>query len=259
MKKANLIVMLGAVLAFAGIVQTAPAVAQIKTQTLDYKQGDTALEGYLAYDEKLTGKRPGVLIVHHREGLDDFTRAQAQRIATLGYVAFAADIFGKGTRPKNAEEAQQQSRIYNQDRPLMRARAQAALDAMRQLAMIDASRIATLGYCFGGTVTTELGHTGAPVVGMVAVHGSFRNFTPGAAKNMKGRVLILHGAEDTSAPLTEVDLVLKELRAAKIDFEYQLFSGATHGFSRSNSPANERANVRSIAAMDQFFGEVLKN
>ena len=85
------------------------------------------------------------------------------------------------------------------------------------------------------------------------------NFTPGAAKNMKGRVLILHGAEDMSAPLTEVDLVLKELRAAKIDFEFQLFSGANHGFSRPNSPANVRANVRSVAAMNQFFGEVLKN
>ncbi|MEA2904645.1 MAG: hypothetical protein QOI12_2032 [Alphaproteobacteria bacterium] len=251
------LVAFGAAVAGVGMLAATPAAAQIKTQAVDYKQGETALQGYLAYDEKGSGKRPGILVVHHRDGLDEFTKEQARRLAGLGYVVFAADIFGKGVLPKNTEESQQQSGKYNKDRPLMRARAQAGFEALRQNAMVDTAHIATLGYCFGGTVVMELGHTGASTVGMVSVHGSFRDFTPGAAKNINGRVLILHGAEDTTAPLSEVDLVIKEMRAAKVNWEYQLYSGADHGFSRPKGPMNERANTRSLEEMNKFFGEVL--
>ena len=125
--------------------------------------------------------------------------------------------------------------------------------------MIDTSRIATVGYCFGGTVVIELAHTGAPVVGTVSIHGSFRDFTPGAAKNINGRVLILHGAEDPVAPLSEVDLVVKELRQTKVDWQLELYSGTHHGFTRPTDAANERANVRAWTATQKFFAEVFKN
>jgi dienelactone hydrolase len=185
MKKSTFMIALGSVFACA-VLQTRPATAQLKTQSVDYKQADTALEGYLAYDGNVTGKRPGVLLVHRRDGMTDFTRKHADMIAKLGYVVFAADIFGKGVLPKDIPEMQVETAKYNKDRLLMRARAQAGLDVLRQNSMVDSSRIAVIGYCFGGTVAQELSHTGAPVVGTVVVHGSFRDFTPGGCEEHQG-------------------------------------------------------------------------
>jgi dienelactone hydrolase len=258
MKKSTFMIALGTAFACA-VLQTRPATAQLKTQTVDYKQADTALERYLAYDGNVTGKRPGVLLVHRRDGMTDFTRKHAEMIAKLGYVVFAADIFGKGVLPKDIPEMQVETAKYNKDRLLMRARAQAGLDTLRQNSMVDPSRIAVIGYCFGGVVAQELSHTGAPVVGTVVVHGSFRGFTPGAAKNIKGRVLILHGAEDPIAPLSELDLAIKELRQTQVDWQLELYSGADHGFTTPDTPANDRANVRAWAATQKFFAEVFKN
>ena len=243
----------------AGVLQIGPAAAQLKTQTVDYKHGDTPLEGYLAFDGNVTGKRPGVLLIHRRDGMTDFTRKHADMIAKLGYIVFAADIFGKNVLPKDIPEMQAETAKYNNDRVFMRARAQAGLDTLRQNSMVDPSRIAVIGYCFGGTVAQELSHTGAPVVGTVVVHGSFRGFTQGAAKNIKGRVLILHGAEDPTAPLSELDLAIKELRQTQVDWQLELYSGADHGFTTPETPANERANVRAWAATQKFFAEVFKN
>jgi dienelactone hydrolase len=248
-----------AVLVCAGILQIGPAEAQLKTQTLDYKQADTALQGYLAYNGNVTGKRPGVLLLHRRDGMTDFTREHADMIAKLGYVVFAADIFGKGVLPRDIPEMQVETAKYNKDRLLMRARAQAGLDTLRQNSMVDPSKIAVIGYCFGGVVAMELIHTDAPVVGTVVAHGSFRGFTPGAAKNIKGRVLILHGAEDPTAPLAELDLAIKELRQTQVDWQLELYSGAHHTFTTPESPAEERANARAWAATQKFFAEVFKN
>jgi dienelactone hydrolase len=257
MKNSSLVFAVSA-LACASVIQVTPAAAEFKTQMVDYKQGDTALQGYLAYESAGPAKRGGILVVHHRDGLDEFTKEQTRDLAKMGFVVFAADIFGKGVLPKNVEEAQAQSGKYNKDRPTMRARAQAGLDVLRKNSMVDTSRVATLGYCFGGTVVMELAETGAPLVGTVSVHGSFRDFTPGAAKNINGRVLILHGAEDPVAPLSEVDLVVSELRKAKVDWQLELYGGAHHGFSRPANEIEARANVRSLAARERFFGETLK-
>ena len=258
MKKSHQMLFI-AVLVCAGTLPIGPAKAQLKTQTVEYKHGDTTLEGYVAYDSNTTGKRPGVLLVHRRDGMTDFTREHADMIAKLGYVVFAADIFGKGMLPKDIPAMQMETAKYNKDRSLMRARAQAGLDTLRQNSMVDSSRIAVIGYCFGGVVAMELSHTGAPVVGTIIAHGSFRGFTPGAAKNIKGRVLILHGAEDPTAPLSELDLAIQELRQTQVDWQLELYSGAHHGFTTPDNPANERANVRAWAAAHKFFAEVFKN
>ena len=243
----------------AGALQTTPAAAELKTQTVDYKQGDTALEGYLAYDDASRGRRPGVLLLHRRDGMTELTRKNTEMVAKLGYVAFAPDIFGKNIRPKEVKEMQEQSAIYNKDRPLMRARAQAGLDVLRQNPMVDPARIGMVGYCFGGTVAVELAETGAPVLGTVTIHGSFRNFTPEGAKNIKGRFLILHGAEDPIAPLEEVNSLIRDFRAAKIGWQMELYSGTEHGFSTPKNAAEERANLLSQAAMVRFFSEIFGN
>jgi dienelactone hydrolase len=235
----------------------APAQAEIKTRWIDYSQGGTSLQGYLAYDDAVAGKRPGVLLLHRRDGMSDLTLQNAKMYAQLGYVVFAADIFGKDVRPKSVPEQQAQSARYSKDRPLMRARALAGLDVLRANPMVEPEKIAIVGYCFGGEVAIELAETGAPILGTVTIHGSFRGFPPDAANNIKGRVLILHGSEDPVAPMSEVVALLDQLRAAHVRWELDLYSGTQHGFSTPKGPAEERANAESKFATARFFKDVL--
>ena len=176
------------------------------------------------------------MLLHRRDGMTDLTRKNTEMVAKLGYVVFAPDIFGKTIRPKDVKEMTEQTTIYNKDRALMRARAQAGFDVLRQNPMVDTARIAMVGYCFGGTVAVEFAEAGAPVVGTVTIHGTFRDFAPGGARNIKGRFLILHGAEDLIAPLDEVNTLIKDFRAAKIDWRMELYGGAEHGFSTPKIP-----------------------
>jgi len=245
-------VIAGVALALA--LGTATARAELRTQWVDYKQGDTQLRGYLAYDDAVKDKRPGVLLVHRRDGMTPLTLQNAEMVARLGYVVFAPDIFG--VLPKTEEESKAQSARFNKDRPLMRARAQAGFDILRNNPMVDPARIAVLGYCFGGTTAVELAETGAPIVGTVTIHGSFRDFQHDAAKNIHGRMLILHGAEDPVAPLAEVNILIEDLRAAKIGWQLELYSGTKHGFSTPKNADEERANTQSKASMGRFFKEV---
>lgn len=241
---------------FALVIQSGFAQAAVKTQYIDYMDGNVPLSGYLAYDDSFTGKRPGVLLVHYRGGLQGETLADARMIASMGYVVFAEDVFGKGVVPKTVPEMTALTDIYNKDRPLMRKRARAGFDVLAKHAMVDPAKIAVIGYCFGGTVGVELAETGIPALGTVAVHGSFRNFTPEAAKNIKGRVLILHGAEDPVAPLEEVNKLVADLRGAKVNWELRLFSGAEHGFTDPSNPSEERADREYKLAIRNFFKEI---
>jgi dienelactone hydrolase len=239
----------------------APAQAQVKSEWVEYTHGSAKLKGYLAYDDKVTGKRPAVLIIHARDGMTERTRRFAEMWAKLGYVTFAADIFGygEGILPKDIPEMQAQTAIYTNDRALMRARTQAGFDALVRNPMVDPSRVALIGYCFGGAVGVEFGSTGAPLVANVAIHGSFRDHAPGWARNAKGMFLILHGAEDEGYPLSTVDKVVQELRAAKLPFQLEVYSGTGHGFSTPKNKAEERANEQSIAstarALRELFGK----
>ncbi len=239
----------------AGLFASA-AQAEIKTQWVDYKDGDTALQGYLAYDDSIAGKRPGVLLLHRRDGMSDLTLQNARMYAAQGYVVFAPDIFGKDIRPKTVPEMQAQTAIYTANRPLMRSRTQAGFDVLRSNPMVDPARIATVGYCFGGEVGIEFAETGAPIVGSVTIHGSFRGYPAEAAKNIHGPVLILHGAEDPVAPLAEVITLIGQLRGAKVAFELNLYSGTEHGFSTPKDADEERADSESKIATARFFKQV---
>jgi dienelactone hydrolase len=243
--------------AFACFLQAGVAQAAVKTQWIDYKQGNTVLSGYLVYDDAITAKRPGVLMAHDRSGFSENTLKDAEMIASLGYVVFAEDIFGKGVVPKTVPEMTETITIYNNDRPLMRARAVAGFEVLKASALVDATRLAVVGYCFGGTVGVELAETGVPIRGLISVHGSFRGFPAEAAKNIKGRVLILHGAEDPVAPLSEVNAVIEQLRAAKVNWQLDLYSGAQHAFTKPQNPSEERADREYKVAMTRFLKEVL--
>jgi len=146
--------------------------------------------------------------------------------------------------------------VLRKDRGLMKARAQAGFDTLVKNPMVDASRIALIGYCFGGTVGIEFGSTGAPLAANVSIHGSFGGHQQGWAKNAKGMYLILHGAEDQGFPLPVVDKVVQELRGAKVPFQLEVYSGTGHGFSTPKNKDEERANAQSIASTGRTLKEL---
>ena len=251
---------LSAAVATAAVLAAVPAMAEMKTEWVEYSQGGMKLKAYMAYDDKITGKRPAVLVAHAREGMTKKTQELTELWAKLGYVSLAADIFGygQGILPKDVPEMTAQTQIYSKDRPLMRARTQAGYDALIKNPMVDASKVALVGYCFGGAVGVEFGSTGAPLALNVSIHGSFRDHAAGWAKSAKGMYLILHGAEDEGYPLPVVDKVIQELRGAKVPFQYEVYSGTGHGFSSPKGKDEERANAQSIATtsrtMKELFG-----
>ena len=250
---------LPAILAAVFVLVAGFAQAEIKKGWIDYTHGTKKLKGYVVYDDAKNGKRPAILMIHAREGMTPKTLALTEMWAKLGYVAFAADIFGygEGLLPKDVPEMSAQTTIFRKDRALTRARTQAGYDALVKHPLVDAGRVAAIGYCFGGDVGLEFGSTGAPLLLNVAIHGSFeKQYPQGWAKNVKGRFLILHGAEDKGFPLTTVAGVIDELRTAKVPFQYEVYSGASHGFSTPKGPDNERANLQSIASTTRNLREV---
>jgi dienelactone hydrolase len=234
------------------------AKAEMKRDWVEYSHDGAKLKAYMVYDDKVTGKRPAVFMVHARDGMTESTLKHAEIWAGLGYVTFATDIFGygQGVLPKDEREQQAQTDIYTKNLPLMRTRTQAGFDTMLKNPMIDAARVALIGYCFGGAVGLEFGATGAPLKANVAIHGSFRQHDPDWAKNVKGMYLILHGAEDMGYPLTTVTGVVSELRGAKVPFELEVYSGTGHGFSNPKNKAEERANAESIATTARTLKEL---
>lgn len=236
----------------------------VHTEWVQYRHGETLLEGYLAYDDAVKGPRPGVLVVHEWMGLGDYAMKRAEQLAGMGYVAFALDMYGKGVRAKTPEEAAKLSGIYKGDRPLMRARAQAGLDALRKQSLVDPARIAAIGYCFGGTTVLELARSGADVAGVVSFHGGLGTPQPADAKNIKGKVLVLHGADDPHVPPAEVAAFQDEMRKAAVDWQMIYYGGAVHSFTNPGSGTdastgvayNEKADKRSWEAMKVFFKEL---
>ncbi|MGD0745585.1 MAG: dienelactone hydrolase family protein [Verrucomicrobiota bacterium] len=240
--------------------------AAIHTETVEYKQGDTTLEGFVAYDDAIQGKRPGVLVVHQWLGLTDYEKHRAEMLAQLGYVAFCADIYGKGVRPRNTAEAGAQAGKYKSDRRLLRARVNAGLDALRQQPLADPKRIAAIGYCFGGTTVLELARSGADVAGVVSFHGGLDAPDPADGKNIKCKVLVCHGADDPSSSPQDIAALENEMRNGSVDWQLIKYGGAVHSFTQPNAgndnskgaAYNEKADQRSWEAMKQFFAEIFK-
>ena len=240
--------------------------AAIHTETVDYQQGDTTLEGYLAYDDALTGKRPGVLVVHQWKGLGDYEKKRAEMLAQLGYVAFCADIYGKGIRPATVAEAGAQAGKYKSDRALLRLRVNAGLDTLKTNDLVDIHRVAAIGYCFGGTTVIELARSGAELSGIVSFHGGLDSPTPADGKNNKCPVLVCHGADDPLTKPADLAAFESEMRNANVDWRLIKYGGAVHAFTQpmagnDNSKGfayNERADRRSWQDMKLFFGEIFK-
>lgn len=249
-----------------GMAWTAHAEGSIRTETVDYAHGGTQLQGILAYDDQLTGPRPGVLVVHDWTGVGPYVKSRAEMLASQGYVAFALDMYGKDVRPKTPDECAKQAGIYRADRALMRARAAAGLEQLAKLSTVDSKRLAVIGYCFGGGVALELARSGADVGGVVVFHGNLDTPNPDDAKQIKGKVLVCQGADDPYVPPAQVAAFEDEMRKAGVDWSLISYGGAVHSFTRPDAGSdnskgaayNEAADRRSWGAMTQLFNEIFK-
>lgn len=241
------------------------AQAALRTEVVEYKHGDIVLEGYLAYDDGVKGKRPGVIVVHEWWGLNPYAKRRTEQLAKLGYITFAIDMYGKGVRAKDTKEAGSLSGIYRGDRPLMRARANAGLEVLRNHPLVDMNRIAAIGYCFGGTTVLEMARSGVELAGVVSFHGGLSTPHPGDAKNIKCKVLVLHGADDPAVPPDQVIAFQEEMRKANVDWQMVSYGNAVHSFTNpeANDPSrgsayNEKADRHSWEVMKFFFEEIFK-
>jgi dienelactone hydrolase len=249
----------------AGLISFSPAFAKVKTEVVEYKDGGTTLEGYLAYDDSVQDKRPGILVVHEWNGLGKYVQGRVEQLAQMGYVAFGADIYGKGVRPDTMQACQVESGKYKNDRGLMRQRAQLALELLKKNPMVDPAKLAAIGYCFGGTTVLELARSGADVKGVVSFHGALDTPNLADAKNIKGKVLVCQGGAD-SFTLSAVPGFEKEMKDAKVDYKLIKYKGAKHGFT---NPAyadpnqgmvyNMKADKASWQAMKEFFKSLFKS
>jgi len=253
----------------AAALGVASARASLITKPVDYEQDGVKLQGYLAYDDAQTGKRPGVLVVHEWWGLNDYVRGRARQLAQLGYVAFALDMYGTGVLAQDPKEAGKLSGQFKGNK-LMAARAQAGLDQLLATGLVDPAKVAAIGYCFGGTTVQALAYSGAPLAGIVSFHGRLVPITDKALAANKAKILICHGALDPSMKRSEIDEYLKSLDDGKVDYRFVQYAGAYHAFTNPESDANvERfpdmkgfigyspsADRRSWSDMKDFFAEI---
>jgi dienelactone hydrolase len=237
----------------------------IRTSELTYDADGARMIGFLARDEARSGPHPAVLIAPEAPGLDDYNRERCRRLAALGYVALALDFHGEGAVLSDRVEMMKRMQAFMAEPLRIRARAEAALAALRTEADVDAARIAAIGYCFGGTVALELARGGASVKSVVAFHAGLSTARPQDASNITARILVCNGADDPIVPAEQRLAFEKEMTAGKVDWRLYLHGGVGHAFTRRGSEAmgmpgfafNKLADERSWNAMMELFGETI--
>ncbi len=242
------------------------AAHEVKADFVTYQDGDLTLKGFLAAPAALAGTAPGVLVVHDWFGCGPYAQQRARELAERGYVAFALDMYGEGRVVTKREDAADLAGGFYKDLPLMVRRAKAGLTVLTTQGTVDKTRLAAIGFCFGGTISLNLARSGEPLAGVVSFHGGLKSATavPVAEGGLKARVLVLHGGADPFVPPADVAAFMDEMTKAKASWRMETYGGAVHSFSNptagdnvaSGSAYNVEAEKLSIAAMERFFGEI---
>ncbi len=244
------------------------AQAAVKAETVEYKSGTTVLKGYLAHDDAIKGKRPGVLVVHEWWGHNDYTRMRARMLAELGYTALAVDMYGDGKQAAHPQDAGKFSGEVRKNLPEATARFQAARQLLAAHPTVDSTKIAAIGYCFGGSIVLEMARLGQDLKGVVSFHGNLTTQQPAGPGKVRARVLVLTGADDAFIPADQIEAFRQEMDAARANYRIVSYPGARHAFTspeadnlgkQFNLPAlayHAESDKKSWAEMRAFLKEV---
>lgn len=238
--------------------------AEVRTQEINYQDGDQQLKGYMAWDDAIKGKRPGVIVVHEWWGLNDYAKKRARQLAELGYVAFAADMYGPGKVTMHAKDAQGWMTQITQNQQAWQNRALLGLDQLKANPDVDKSKLGAIGYCFGGATVMQLAYAGADLDAVVSFHGSLPPATPEQAAAVKAHVLIAHGDIDPFVPAERIVQFKKALSDANVDWEMDIYANTKHGFTNPDAGSfgmeqlayNKKADERSWKRMKAFFADI---
>jgi len=255
------------IIAIVLLVSASAAHAEVKTKEITYRQGDTELKGFLAWDDAAKGKRPGVLVVHEWWGLNENIRNQAVRVAKAGYVGLALDMYGDGKVATHPEDAQAFTAEATKDPAVTAARFHDAMEQLKQDPHVDTSKIGAIGYCFGGGIVLDRARAGDPDLDVVAsFHGMLATKTPAEKGKVKARILAATGEADPFVPASQVSGFKQEMAAAGANFKVVSYPGAKHGFTNPDAGKygmeqlayNADADKKSWAEMLKMFKEVWK-
>jgi dienelactone hydrolase len=239
----------------------------IQGKQVEYSADGVTLKGYIAYDDRATGKRPGVLVVHEWWGHNEHARKRAEMLAELGYVALAVDMYGDGKQADHPEDAGKFAGEVMGNMPAMKARFMAALDFLRKHESVDPTRIGAIGFCFGGGVVLGMAREGMDLKGVVSFHGSIATETPAAKGKVKAKILVCNGADDKFVSAEAIKDFKKEMRTAGADFTFIDYPDAVHAFTNPAATGlgkkfgmaiayNEKADKKSWEDMRRFFERV---
>ena len=235
----------------------------IQTKTVDYQDGDTVLQGYLAWDDEISGPTPGVMVSHAWAGRSEAENGKAEDLAKLGYVGFALDVYGRGVLGTSTEENAALMQPYLDDRQKLQGRLQTALDVLKNLDQVDTNRVAAMGFCFGGLCVLDLARTGADLAGVVSFHGLFGAPGNTAGNTIKAKVLALHGWDDPMVTPDQVVALAEELTSMGADWQIHGYGNTMHAFTNPNANDpdfgtvyNAIADRRSWNAMHDFLSEI---
>lgn len=244
--------------------------AKIIGKTVEYSTDSITLKGYLAYDNSLKDKRPAVIVVHEWWGVTDYPKKRADMLASLGYVALAADMYGDGKTADNPGDAQKYAGESMKDLSMLKAKFMAAIELLKVNAHVDPTRIAAIGYCYGGGVILNMARAGIDLKGVVSFHGSLATSTPAEKGRVKAKILVCNGGADKFIPEKDIDNFKQEMKNAGVDFKFISYKGALHAFTnpaatelgkRFSMPIayNENGDKKSWKETKMFLKKVLKN
>jgi dienelactone hydrolase len=219
------------------------ASAAVVTKTIDYDYDGTKLKGYLAYDDSVKEKRPGVLVVHEWWGLNDYAKERCKKLAELGYVAFAVDMYGDGKFVTHPDDAGKMATAVRTNLKTWRGRAEAGLKQLTSQPNVDPTKIAAIGYCFGGSTCLQLAYSGADLKAVATFHASLPTPTPEDAKSIKAKLLICNGADDTFIPEKSITDFKSALDKASAKYTFVNFPGAVHSFT---VPGADKENLKGM-------------
>ena len=227
------------------------SIAEVRSKMVSYEDGEEKLTGYAYWDDAIEGKRPGVLVVHEWWGLNDYARGRAEQLAKLGYVAFAVDMYGTDKVTSHPAQAKEWMSATVSNIDAWRSRALKGLEMLSSMDITDSTRLAAIGYCFGGATVMQLAYAGADLDAVVSFHGSLPLPQGTEISNIKGRVQIEHGNDDVFIPAERVDAFKKAMQESNVDFVFHGYDGAVHGFTNHHAADYGMDNLKYDAEADK--------